>query len=111
MIVVIEIYGKQYRTRKNDILKIKKNNLQKRNNINVKSVLALENNDKILLGRPYIQNIEVEFEMLRSNNVIKLIVFKKKRRQNYKRKLGIRKTHVLLKVIKILTNGNQKSWG
>ena len=68
----------------------------------IKDVLLLSNDEKnIKIGTPSLKGISVKAEVLEQKKNKKVIVFKKKRRKNYKRKNGHRQNITVLKILKI----------
>lgn len=105
MLAVIETSGKQYHVKPGDVIKIDKiDGKLKGDKVSFEKVLALYDNDKgaaIKLGYPFIKSAEVKAEVLEQIKDKKVIVFKKKRRQNYRRKRGHRQNVTILRITKI----------
>lgn len=104
MLAVIETGGKQYHVKAGDVIKIDKLDGELGKEISFTKVLALYNNSKgdaIKLGEPFLKSAEVKAEVLEQMKDKKIIVFKKKRRQNYRRKKGHRQNVTVLRITKI----------
>ena len=104
MYAVIASGGKQHTVAPNLILKVEKLEGELGSEIVFSNVLLIKK-DKLdtLVGEPYVKNAQVVGEIVKQSRDDKVIVFKKKRRHNYRRKNGHRQyiTYVLIKDIKI----------
>ncbi len=104
MFAVIRTGGKQYKVAKDDILKVEKLEAEAGDIVTIDDVLML-GGDKTEVGTPTVDGAAVAFEVLEQKRDKKIIVFKKKRRQNYRRKAGHRQHKTVLRVLDILTGG------
>ena len=98
--------GKQYKVSKNDFLKLPKLPDLKKNDILTLediTLLKTENND-ITIGTPIIKDAKVKAKVIDHIRDNKIIVFKKKRRHNYRRKIGHRQDLTLVKIEEIITS-------
>jgi len=73
--------------------------------ITLDDVLMLGNGKDVTLGEPRVAGAAVAAEILGQDRAAKIIVFKKRRRQNYRRKNGHRQLQTVLRVTEILTGG------
>lgn len=106
MYAIVEIGGKQYKVQKNDILKIEKID-QSTDEFSIdKIMLVSEDGRDITIGAPFVKDFIVKAKILETRKDKKVLIFKKKRRQNYRRKLGHRQ---MISVIKILDITNKKT--
>lgn len=97
MFAVIETGGKQYKVSKDSIIKVEKIEGEVGQAIEFNKVLMVKNSDTdSAIGAPFLKNVLVKAEILNQARAPKIIVFKKKRRQNYRRKAGHKQhlTHV-----------------
>ena len=102
MFAVFESGGKQYKVKKDDILKIEKIDCKKGQSIKMEKILLLKNDkEETIIGTPYINNMSVSAKVIDVIKDEKVLIFKKKRRHNYRRKLGHRQNVVILKIEKI----------
>src|SRR4051812_4747218 len=102
MYAVIRTGGKQYTVRKDDILEVELLDAKKGDAITLNEVLligAQGGNAKI--GAPHVAGASVKAEVVDHIKDDKVIVFKKKRRQNYRRKNGHRQNLTVLKITAI----------
>jgi large subunit ribosomal protein L21 len=101
MLAVIETGGKQYHVKTGDIIKTEKLEAQHGDIVSFDKVLALYNREKgssIVVGAPYLKSAVVKAEVLEQMRDEKIIIFKKKRRHNYRRKNGHRQSVTILKI-------------
>ena len=98
---VINTGGKQYKVFANDEVVIEKLPNKVGDVIQFKEVLLLNNNDKVEIGTPNITGAKVEAKVLQQRKNKTILVFKKRRRQNSKRKNGHRQNVSLIQITKI----------
>lgn len=106
MYAVVKTGGKQYRVSKDDILKVERLAGEAGEVITLDDVLMVggEGGD-ITVGEPNVSGASVAAEILEQARAPKITIFKKRRRQNYRRKKGHRQHLTVLKVTDILTDG------
>lgn len=97
MFAVIKTGGKQYRVSEDNILKIEKIEGDVGSTVVFDNVLML-GGDKLTVGTPLIEGAKVEAEVLHQVRDKKVIVFKKKRRHNYRRMKGHRQHISIVKI-------------
>ena len=98
---VIQTGGKQYKVKASEILKIERLKNDHANKIEFKEVLAYGNDKTLELGSPLIQGAKVEAELIKNGKNRTILVFKKRRRKNSRRKNGHRQQYSLIKINKI----------
>ena len=107
MIAVIKASGKQYHIKIGDVIKIDKISGEVGDRITFDRILALYDDNKIeeaKLGGPFVKSAKVNAKILEQMKDKKVIVFKKKRRKNYRRKKGHRQDITILKILEIEGN-------
>jgi len=90
MYAVIRSGGKQYKVSKDDIISVEKLTAEAGDKISIDEVLMISEKDNLILGDPIIKGATVNAEVVEQTRAKKIIVFKKKRRQNYRRTYGHR---------------------
>ena len=101
---VIQSGGKQYKVRSGEILKIEKLPDSKENSkIEFKEILAYGDNKVIEIGAPIVQGAKVEADLLKNSKNRTILIFKKRRRQNSRRKNGHRQQFSLIRINKIFS--------
>ncbi len=103
MFAVIKTGGKQYRVQKGEILDIEKLDVKEGKKVSFEQVLLIDADGKIQVGTPYLKDALVKAEVLDNFKDKKVIVFKKKRRKQYKRKIGHRQELTRIRIEEILT--------
>lgn len=97
MFAVIKTGGKQYKVAENDIIKVEKIDAEAGKKVKLKDVLMV-GGDETKVGDPLVKGAEVTAEVLEQKRDRKIVVFKKKRRKNYRRKAGHRQPQTVLKI-------------
>jgi len=101
---VIQSGGKQYKVKSGEILKIERLPDSKENSkIEFKEILAYGDNKLIEIGAPIIQGAKVEADLLKNSKNRTVLVFKKRRRQNSRRKNGHRQQFSMIRINKIFS--------
>ena len=98
---IIQTGGKQYKVSTSEILKVERLNDQEGKTVEFKNVLFLENNKTTEIGNPNIQGAKVEATILKNTKNKTVLVFKKRRRKNSRKKYGHRQPISLIKITKI----------
>ena len=107
MIAVIKTGGKQYAVKAGQILKVEKLLGKKGDNISLNNVIALTDSSNHTLGNPLIKGATVDAKILDQIRDKKIIVFKKRRRQNYRSTQGHRQYLTVLKIESINHEGKK----
>lgn len=107
MFAVIKTGGKQYKVAKDDIVVVEKLEGEAGASVALESVLMLGDEKSVTTGTPFVEGASVAAEVVEQTRGDKVIVFKKQRRQNYRRKNGHRQDLTVLKVTDILTDGKK----
>jgi large subunit ribosomal protein L21 len=108
MFAVIRTGGKQYRVAPNDIIEIEKIAGEPGDIVQLGDVLMLAGEGDPKTGSP-VAGASVAAEVLEQKRADKIIVFKKKRRQGYRRTRGHRQMLTALRITEILTDGKKPS--
>ena len=109
MFAVIRTGGKQYRVAPNDIIEIEKIAGQPGDVIVLGEVLLLGGDGAPKTGSPSISGASVAAEVLEQKRDDKIIVFKKKRRQGYRRKYGHKQHLTVVRITDIAAKGKKKA--
>jgi large subunit ribosomal protein L21 len=108
MFAVIRTGGKQYRVAADETLEVEKLPGEAGDQVMFADVLML-GGDKPQVGVPLVSGASVAAEIVEQGRGDKVIIFKKRRRQNSRRKNGHRQSYTLLRVTEILTDGKKPS--
>ena len=95
--------GKQYKVQASEILKIEKLELSKDNKIEFNEILAYGDKKNVELGFPLIKGAKIEAELIKNSKERTVLVFKKRRRKNSRKKYGHRKPFTLIRINKIFS--------
>ena len=98
MFAVIRTGGKQYRVTENDVLKVEKLEAEPGSTITFTNVLAVGGDGNITLGSPIVAGATVTATVIAQDRLDKVIIFKKRRRQNSRRRNGHRQHVTVLRV-------------
>ena len=99
---IIQTGGKQYKVKASDILKIEKlKNSKPESKIEFNEVLAYGDDKTLEVGSPLVKGAKVEAELMKNSKNRTILIFKKRRRQNSRRKNGHRQQYSLIKIKKI----------
>ena len=101
---VIKTGGKQYKVKSGEILKIEKLPDSKSDTkIEFNNILAYGDNKVIEIGSPTIQGAKVEANLIKNSKNRTVLIFKKRRRQNSRRKNGHRQEYSMIRINKIFS--------
>jgi len=109
MYAVVKTGGKQYRVAKDDVIIVEKLSADAGAAIELDEVLILDNGKETVVGKPLVDGARVTATVLDQTRGKKIIVFKKKRRKDYKRKKGHRQDLTVLRITEILARGQKTS--
>ena len=101
---VIQTGGKQYKVKSGEILKIERlPDLKTDSKIEFKEILAYGDNKVIEVGSPIVDGAKVEADLIKNSKNRTVLVFKKRRRQNSRRKNGHRQQYSMIRINKIFS--------
>lgn len=109
MFAVIKTGGKQYRVAANDLLKIEKLEANVGDIVEIGSVLAHGEGENVTFGAPFVDGALVTAEVVEQGKNRTVIAFKKRRRQNSRRKIGHRQLLTTVRIAEILLDGAKPS--
>ena len=101
---VIQTGGKQYKVKAGEIIKIEKLlDSKPETKVEFKEVLAYGDDKTIELGEPIISGAKVEADLIKNSKNRTVLIFKKRRRKNSRRKNGHRQQYSLIRINKIFS--------
>ena len=109
MYAVIRSGGKQYKVSKDDIISVEKLTAKAGDKISLDEVLMISEKDNLIIGDPIIKGATVNAKVVEQTRAKKIIVFKKKRRHNYRRKNGHQQSLTTLKIVDIKATATKKA--
>ena len=99
---IIQTGGKQYKVKASDIIKIERlNNNKPESKIEFNEILAYGDDKTLEVGSPLVKGAKVEAELMKNSKNRTILIFKKRRRKNSRRKNGHRQQYSLIKIKKI----------
>ena len=101
MLAVVRTGGKQYRVSNGDKIQVERLNAKEGDDVVLDEVLFVEDGKDGIIGDPLVQGVVVTTKVIRNYKDKKVIVFKKRRRQNSRRKNGHRQCKTELRVLDI----------
>jgi large subunit ribosomal protein L21 len=105
MFAVISSGGKQYKVSNDTVLTVNKITGEGGEKITIDEVLFASDGKDLSLGSPNIKDAKVKFEIIKQDRDRKILVFKKQRRKNFRRKNGHKQDITFLKVLDIEVPG------
>jgi large subunit ribosomal protein L21 len=105
MFAVIRTGGKQYRVTPNAVLKVEKLDAEAGGTVTFNDVLAVGVDGNLTIGSPIVADASVTATVIAQDRLDKVIIFKKRRRQNSRRRNGHRQHVTVLRIGGINANG------
>ena len=109
MFAVIKTGGKQYRVASGDVIKVEKLDGEAGAALNFDEVLLVGDDKSSTAGTPIVEGAKVSGEILEQTRGDKVVIFKKKRRHNYRRKAGHRQDLTVVRITDIAMGGKKKA--
>lgn len=102
MFAIVETGGKQYRVAPNEKIIVEKIEGEAGSKITLNKVLLVTSDKgEVTFGSPTVSNAEVQAEIVKTFKNDKVLIFKKRRRQNSRRKQGHRQQQTQIKILSI----------
>jgi large subunit ribosomal protein L21 len=101
MFAVIRTGGKQYKVAEDDVIAVEKIAGEPGAVVDFDQVLMIGDGADVATGTPLVAGAAVSATVVEQTRAAKIIVFKKKRRQNYRRKKGHRQFQTVLRITEI----------
>ena len=109
MYAVIKTGGKQYKVSAGDVLAVEKLVAEAGSNVTFSDVLLIGDDKGQTVGTPMVEGASVTAEVLEQGRGDKIVVFKKKRRKNYRRRAGHRQFLTTLRITDVAPKGAEKA--
>jgi large subunit ribosomal protein L21 len=101
---VIKTGGKQYKVKSGEILKIEKlPDSKPESKIEFNEILAYGDDQSLEVGTPIIEGAKVEADLIKNSKNRTILIFKKRRRHNSRRKNGHRQEYSMIRINKIFS--------
>lgn len=102
MYAIIQTGGKQYRVAPGDVLRVERLMGERGDEVILDQVLLVTDGEAVQVGQPLVPNATVRTQIVRQGKGKKVLVYKKKRRKNYRRKQGHRQLFTALQISDII---------
>ena len=102
MYAIIQTGGKQYRVAPGDVLRVERLPGERGDEVVLDQVLLVNDGENVQIGQPLVPNATVRTQIVNQGKGKKVLVFKKKRRKNYRRKQGHRQLFTALQIGEIV---------
>lgn len=102
MYAIIQTGGKQYRVAPGDVLRVERLPGERGDEVVLDQVLLVTDGEDTRIGQPLVENATVRSLIMQQGKAKKILVFKKKRRKNYRRRQGHRQLFTALQIQEIL---------
>ena len=109
MYAVVEAGGKQYKVSKGDLIKVEKMDGEVGEKVELDQVLLFRGDDGVKLGTPTVAGVKVVGTITTQGKGKKIVIFKQKRRKNYRLKQGHRQEHTWIEIKDIISAQGGKS--
>jgi len=110
MFAVLQTGGKQYKVARNDVITVEKLAAEPGSEVELDQILMVDTNGgSARVGAPHVEGARVTAEVLEQTRGRKITVFKKKRRQGYRRTHGHRQHQTVLRITDIAVDGDKAS--
>lgn len=111
MFAIIRTGGKQYKVQPDQVVTVERLPGEAGDTLSFESVLMVGNGEVSHMGHPFLNDALVKAQLLEQTRAEKIIVFKKKRRHNYRRKQGHRQDQSVLRILEISGPNGLKASG
>jgi len=101
MYAIIETGGKQYKVEAGQELYIEKLDVEAGSTVTFDKVIALNKDDAITVGTPYVKGASVSAKVLKNGKAKKVVVFTYKSKKNEKRKMGHRQPYTKVEITEV----------
>ncbi len=101
MYVIVQTGGKQYRVGLGDVIRVEKLPGEVGDTVALDKILLAATEGNVQIGQPYLAGAQITGQILRQGKAKKILVFKKKRRKNYRRLRGHRQPYTALQIKEI----------
>jgi large subunit ribosomal protein L21 len=101
MFAVIKSGGKQYRVAPGQTIRLEKVSGEVGSKVKLSEVLLVDDDGKVQIGAPLIANASIEATVVEIDRAKKILVFKKKRKKQYRRTRGHRQDYTAVRIDKI----------
>lgn len=98
MVAIIKTGGKQYTVTENDVIQIEKLNNEVGDKVTFEEVLLVSNDGDVKVGKPFVEGAKVTGVVEAQGKGEKVVIFKFKRKKDYRRKRGHRQLYTQVRI-------------
>ena len=102
MYAVFTTGGKQYKVQEGEIIYVEKLGAEADETVTFETVLAVQNEDGIKVGAPYVEGAKIEAKVIKNDKAKKITIIKYKSKKNEKKKMGHRQPYSKISIEKIV---------
>lgn len=101
MYAIFRTGGRQYEARPGRVVKVEKISGKVGQSVTLDEVLLVSDGDRLRIGRPLVEGAKVEATIIEQGRLPKIVIFKHKRRKDYRKKQGHRQAYTAMRVVSI----------
>ncbi len=94
--------GKQYKVQEGDVIYVEKLGTEAGETVSFDTVLAIQNDDGIKVGAPYVSGAKIEASVIKNDKAKKITIIKYKSKKNEKKKMGHRQPYSKISIDKVV---------
>jgi large subunit ribosomal protein L21 len=98
MYAIFRSGGRQYEARPGRVVKVEKISGDVGQSITLDEVLVFSDGDQLQVGRPLVEGVKVQATIIEQGRMPKIVIFKHKRRKDYRKKQGHRQAYTAMRV-------------
>ncbi|MFZ0932097.1 MAG: 50S ribosomal protein L21 [Syntrophobacteraceae bacterium] len=98
MYAIFRSGGRQYEARPGHVVKVEKISGQIGENVTIDEVLLFSDGDQLRVGQPLVEGVRVQATIIGQGRLPKIIIFKHKRRKDYRKRQGHRQAYTAVRV-------------
>lgn len=98
MYAIFRTGGRQYEAKPGQIVKLEKISGEVGENVTLDQVLLFSEGDQVRIGRPLVEGVAVKATIVEQGRLRKIVIFKHKRRKDYRKKQGHRQSFTAVRV-------------
>jgi len=98
MYAIFRSGGRQYEARPGRVVKVEKISGEVGENVTLDEVLLFSDGDQLQVGRPLVEGVKVQATIIEQGRMRKIVIFKHKRRKDYRKKQGHRQAYTAMRV-------------
>ncbi len=102
MLIVFEKDGFQYIGDKGSLIKTQKIDAKEGDKIIIDKILLIKDDGNLKIGQPYVDGVKIEAEVVKHGKEKKILVYKYKKKKNYRKMQGHRQQYTILKINEVI---------